>query len=73
MRVVNIVLVVVVAFSHSLLFHLLRLEMFSLIMMTSASRIFLRPVSQLVLIHVKLELLASKVNLVLIDNELRQQ
>lgn len=72
MRLVNIVLVVMVAFSHSLLFHLLRLEMFSLMMMTSASRIFLRPVSQLVLIHVKLELLASKVDLVLIDDELRQ-
>jgi len=47
--------------------------MFSLIMMTSTSRIFLRPISQLVLIHVKLELLASEVNLILINNELRQQ
>ena len=62
-----------ITFSHSLLFHFLRLEMLALIVMTSASRIFLRSVSQLVLVHVQLELLASKVNLILINNELRQQ
>ena len=63
-----------IAFSYSLLFHFLRLEMFSLsIMMTSSCRIFLRSVGQFVVIHMKLKLLASKVNLVLINNELRKQ
>lgn len=71
---VNIVLVMMIAFSYSLLFHFLRLEMFSLsIMMTSSCRIFLRSVGQFVVIHMKLKLLASKVNLVLINNELRKQ
>ena len=49
---VSVVLGMMITFSHSLLFHFLRLEMLALIVMTSTSRIFLRSVSQLVLVHV---------------------
>ena len=52
MRLVSVVLVMMISFSHSLLFHFLRLEMLALVVVASASRILLRSVSQLVLVHV---------------------